>query len=250
MKTRLFQVLFAAGVLAAAVFTGLTVPASAQQQTVDVKLADGSVVPVTVDVPPGADLGDVQLPGSRPSTQTTTRPSRPTPVNPPTTPVNPPKAPATQPQAPEPTKPPTSGGGRPQAPSGDDTPLRQQERPKRRRQRRDRTGGVAQVPGTAPPSGIGAGPEPPAQEVKSGFAAASAAQESGAVPFIVLLLLLAMGAMPTAATAAMTASSARKVPQRRRHRALVTEVHALGRRLGEVERRRRLLEILSDRRRR
>jgi hypothetical protein len=125
MKTRLLQVLLVAGVLAVAVFTGLAVPASAQQQTVYVRLADGSVVPVTVDVPPGADLGDIQLPGA--------------PVPPPD-PTQPPiKAPATQPEAPAPQEPPTTPGGRPQAPSGGDEEV---DRPRRRRPRRERTGGT------------------------------------------------------------------------------------------------------------
>ncbi|HEX2234553.1 MAG TPA: lytic murein transglycosylase [Thermoleophilaceae bacterium] len=124
MKTRLLQFLLVAGVLAAAVFTGLAVPASAQQTTVYVKLADGSVVPVTVDVPPGADLGDIQLPG--------------TPVTPPDTPESPVKPPGTQPEAPAQQEPPPSTGGRPQAPSGDE----EITRPKRRRPRPERTGGA------------------------------------------------------------------------------------------------------------
>jgi hypothetical protein len=124
MKTRLLQVLLAAGVLAVAVFTGLTVPASAQQQTIYVKLADGTVVPVTVDVPPGADVGDIQLPG--------------TPVTPPpTTPEAPVKPPAPQAQAPEPSEPPSTPGGRPQEITGDEPSRR-----KPRRGRRDRTGGT------------------------------------------------------------------------------------------------------------
>jgi hypothetical protein len=123
MKTRLLQALLAAGLLAVAVFTGLTVPASAQQQTVYVKLADGTVVPVTVDVPPGAGLDDIQLPG--------------TPVQPPAPPEPPVKTPTTQPEAPQAPEPPSTQGGRPQPNTGDDP-----AQPKRRRPRRDRTGGV------------------------------------------------------------------------------------------------------------
>jgi Transglycosylase SLT domain len=125
MKTRLLQVLLVAGVLAVAVFTGLTVPASAQQQTIYVKLADGSVVPVTVDVPPGTDVGEIQLPG--------------TPVQPPTAPEPPVRTPSTQPEAPAPQEPPSTPGGRPQAPSGDPEEI---TRPKRRKPGRDRTGGA------------------------------------------------------------------------------------------------------------
>ena len=64
MKTRLLHTLFASAVLALAFLTGLTLPAAAQQQTVYVKLPTGQVVPVTVDVPPGSSLNDIQLPGT------------------------------------------------------------------------------------------------------------------------------------------------------------------------------------------
>jgi hypothetical protein len=126
MNRRILQILLMAGVLVVAVFTGLTVPASAQQQTVYVQLADGSVVPVTVDVPPGADVGDIQLPG--------------TPVQPPSAPEPPTNPPTSQPEQPAPAPPPPSTpGGRPQAPSGDPEEV---VREKRRKPRRDRTGGV------------------------------------------------------------------------------------------------------------
>jgi Transglycosylase SLT domain len=127
MKTRLLQVLLAAAVLAAAVFAGITVPASAQQQTVYVQLANGEVVPVTVDVPPGTSLDDIQLPG--------------TPVQPPAAPGVPgADAPADQPTTPTPDPTPTTPGGRPQAPSGDDTPARKPGR--RKKGRRESTGGT------------------------------------------------------------------------------------------------------------
>ena len=54
MKTRVITLLLAAGLVVAAALTALTFPASAQTQTVYVRLASGEVVPVTVDVPPGA----------------------------------------------------------------------------------------------------------------------------------------------------------------------------------------------------
>ena len=64
MKKRVITLLLAAGLLAVAALTALTFPALAQTQTVYVRLADGEVVPVTVDVPPGASLDDIQLPGT------------------------------------------------------------------------------------------------------------------------------------------------------------------------------------------
>ncbi len=76
MRKRVFTLLLAAGLLAAAAFTALTFPASAQTQTVYVKLPSGEVVPVTVDVPPGSTLDDIQLPGTPvpapPAPETTT----------------------------------------------------------------------------------------------------------------------------------------------------------------------------------
>ena len=106
MKTRLFMLLLAVGLLAAAVFTGLSIPASAQTQTVPVQLPNGEVVDVQVDVPPGGTVEDVQLPGT---------PVEPQPAPAPTTP-----APAPQPKpeattpapAPKPG-PPTVDGGAP-----------------------------------------------------------------------------------------------------------------------------------------
>ena len=57
MKTRVITLLLAAGLLAVAALTALSLPATAQTQTVYVELADGTVVPVQVDVPDGATLG-------------------------------------------------------------------------------------------------------------------------------------------------------------------------------------------------
>jgi Transglycosylase SLT domain/Peptidase family M23 len=133
MKRRVFTLMLAAGLLAAAAFTVLTFPASAQTQTVYVQLATGEVVPVQVDVPPGSTLDDIQLPGTQvtaptvPETTTPTTPTAPTP--PPTT-------------APEPTggtdggsSGPTSGGGSPQ------------ERTSSGERIRDRTGPVPDLGG-------------------------------------------------------------------------------------------------------
>src|SRR3954449_8736977 len=109
MKKRVFTLLLAAGLLAVAALTALTYPALAQTQTVYVQLASGEVVPVTVDVPPGATLDDIQLPGpvvTAPSAPETTVPTTPTvptaPKPPPTT------APAPSPGGGDK---PSSGGG-------------------------------------------------------------------------------------------------------------------------------------------
>ena len=109
MKKRVFTLLLAAGLLAVAALTALTYPALAQTQTVYVRLASGEVVPVTVDVPPGATLDDIQLPGP-----VVTAPTAPAPTVP-TTPTVPtaPKPPPTTAPAPAPGggDSPSSGGG-------------------------------------------------------------------------------------------------------------------------------------------
>ena len=113
MKTRVFTLLLAAGLLAVVALTALTFPAAAQTQTVYVQLPSGEVVPVSVDVPPGATLDDIQLPGTpvpAPTVPETTTPTTPT------TPTVPKPAPETEP-APAPdggTGSPGSGGGSPQ----------------------------------------------------------------------------------------------------------------------------------------
>src|SRR3954453_21707079 len=61
MKKSVFYVLLAAA-FAVAALVGLTSGASAEQRTVTVRLADGSLTTVTVDVPPGTPLEDIQLP--------------------------------------------------------------------------------------------------------------------------------------------------------------------------------------------
>jgi hypothetical protein len=95
MRKRVFTLLLAAGLLAAAALTALTFPASAQTQTVYVELPSGEVVPVTVDVPPGTSLDDVQLPG-------TPVPAPPAPETTPTVPSVPKPAPETDDPAPKP----------------------------------------------------------------------------------------------------------------------------------------------------
>jgi Transglycosylase SLT domain/Peptidase family M23 len=116
MKKRVFTLLLTAGLLAAAALTALTFPALAQTQTVYVRLASGEVVPVTVDVPPGASLDDIQLPG--PVVPPPSAPAPPTPTVP-TVPNAPKPAPQTTSPAPSPGGgggggEPSSGGGQPQ----------------------------------------------------------------------------------------------------------------------------------------
>jgi murein DD-endopeptidase MepM/ murein hydrolase activator NlpD len=62
MKRRLAGALLVLG-LCAAFAVVLVLPASAKLQTVRVQLADGSIVDVTVNVPPGTPLKDIKLPG-------------------------------------------------------------------------------------------------------------------------------------------------------------------------------------------
>src|SRR3954447_24334000 len=64
MSKRLLFVLLTAA-LAAATLVGFTVPATpanAELRTVTVRLADGTLTTVTVDVPPGTPLEDIQIP--------------------------------------------------------------------------------------------------------------------------------------------------------------------------------------------
>jgi hypothetical protein len=114
MKKRVLTLLLSAVLLAAAALTALTFPAFAQTQTVYVRLASGEVVPVTVDVPPGATLDDIQLPG--PVVQPPSAPAPPTPTVP-TVPTAPKPPPQTTSPAPSPggnNDSPSSGGGQEQ----------------------------------------------------------------------------------------------------------------------------------------
>jgi hypothetical protein len=105
MKTRLLTTLLAAGSLVAASLTALTIPAVAQTQTVTVQLPTGEIVQVTVDVPPGASLEDIKLPGKL----VHTTPAETTPA------PEPQQTQAETTPAPPPTPgPPSAGGGAPQ----------------------------------------------------------------------------------------------------------------------------------------
>jgi hypothetical protein len=154
MKKRLLTVLLAAGVLVSAAFTAWTIPAAAQQ--VHVQLPTGEIVPV--DVPPGTNPNDIQLPG--PIVQPTT--PAPAPTTPETTPKpKPAPAPETTP-APKPEQPdpgPTAGGGSPQERSNSGVRVRRDEgdgerklsgeiktQPKDEPSRKERDGGGGRAP--------------------------------------------------------------------------------------------------------
>src|SRR5829696_6216752 len=115
MKRRLLTLLLAAGAVAAAAVTGLTIPAAAQTQTVYVQLPSGEVVPVQVDVPSGTSVDDIQLPGEPvPAPTTPTTPTAPEPE--PTTPAPEPQEPSQQDRGSTSEGPgaPSAGGGSPQ----------------------------------------------------------------------------------------------------------------------------------------
>jgi hypothetical protein len=109
MKTRLLIILLAAGSLVAAAFTAFSIPAAAQTQTVPVQLPSGEIVHVTVEVPPGGSIDDVQLPGT-PVAPPAPEPAPPAPTTPttptvPTTPTKPAPAPEPKQTKPEPPAP-------------------------------------------------------------------------------------------------------------------------------------------------
>src|SRR5687767_10733900 len=141
MKKRVFTLLLAAGLLVVAALTALTFPAAAQTQTVYVKLPSGEVVPVTVDVPPGSSLDDIQLPGAPvpapPAPETTT----------PTTPTVP-NVPKPAPQTDDPAPKPNGGNDSPSSNGGSE-----QERSssgRRVQEKRDKSGElVGEVEGRA-----------------------------------------------------------------------------------------------------
>ena len=63
MRTRAVQLLLCAALVAVAALTAFTLPASAEKRTIYVKLVTGQVVPITVDVPAGTPLDQIELPG-------------------------------------------------------------------------------------------------------------------------------------------------------------------------------------------
>ena len=59
MKRRLSYILLSAGLIAVAALTALTMPASAEKRTVTVRLLNGQVVTITIDVAPGTPLSQI-----------------------------------------------------------------------------------------------------------------------------------------------------------------------------------------------
>ena len=167
MKKRLSHTLLCAGVALVAALTGFTVAASAEPRVLTVKLTSGQIVTVTVDVPPGTPVSDIQLPADLgpvewvtqqevvpPTTPTTTVPASPAPSE--TTPPAPaPTTPAPQttpapPAAPAPNAPkveaaPTPRAGIEQESGGDDKRTLERPRTKKpqpRHQGKGRHGGA------------------------------------------------------------------------------------------------------------
>ena len=106
---RLLTILLAAGVVAAAGLTAFTIPASAQSETVTVRLPNGQIVHVTVDVPPGGSIKDVKLPGTLVDATETAQAETPAPPQPQGTTTE-----QTTPAPPPQPGPPSAGGGSPQ----------------------------------------------------------------------------------------------------------------------------------------
>ena len=63
MKRRLLYLLLCAGLAAVVALTAFTLPASAEKRTLTVKLLNGQIVTLTLDLPPGVNLGSLKLPG-------------------------------------------------------------------------------------------------------------------------------------------------------------------------------------------
>jgi transglycosylase-like protein with SLT domain/peptidase M23-like protein len=147
MKKRVVTLLLVAGLLAVAALTALTFPALAQTQTVYVRLASGEVVPVTVDVPPGASLDDIQLPGTpvqAPPAPETTVPSTPT------VPTAPKPPPQTTAPAPSPGGDDNSGGDNNNPSSDGGSPQERSSSGRRVQRRTDKSRDlVGQVEGRA-----------------------------------------------------------------------------------------------------
>ena len=147
MKRRLLTILLAAGVMLVGAATAFSIPAATPMQTMWVRLPTDEVIPVTVEVPPGASLHDIELPGTPvPPPTTPEAPATPTTPTVPTTPTTP-TVPAEAPPPPTPPTPepapapepglPSAGGGSPQGRSGSGERIRRE-----RKKVREVTGGV------------------------------------------------------------------------------------------------------------
>ncbi|MBA3301704.1 MAG: hypothetical protein H0T15_07515, partial [Thermoleophilaceae bacterium] len=62
MNKRLLIALVAAALAAVALLSALTLPAGAELRTITVRLGDGTLIQVQVDVPPGTPLEDIDIP--------------------------------------------------------------------------------------------------------------------------------------------------------------------------------------------
>ena len=78
------RTLLSFGLLAAAALVAFTIPASAEQRQITVRLVTGEVVTITVDVPPGTPLSEVEVPGVVENTPVEKAPPVPTPEPEPT----------------------------------------------------------------------------------------------------------------------------------------------------------------------
>ena len=101
MRKRATQLSLCAALLAVAGLTAFTLPASAEKRTIYVKLVTGQVVPITVDVPEGTPLDQIELPG--------------TPVTPGTPSEEPKPEPKPKPQTDEPAPKPGAGSEQPRS---------------------------------------------------------------------------------------------------------------------------------------
>jgi hypothetical protein len=177
MKKRLSHTLLCAGVALVAALTGFTVAASAESRVLTVKLVSGEIVTVTVDVPPGTPLSEIQLPADLGPVEWVTQqevvPEPPVTTAPPTTPAPAPPA-ETTPPPPAPTTPapettpapqttpappapkiepaPTPRAGREQKAGGDDKRTLERPTTKRSQPRHEgEDGGHGGVEADAPP---------------------------------------------------------------------------------------------------
>ncbi|HEY1360280.1 MAG TPA: lytic murein transglycosylase [Thermoleophilaceae bacterium] len=130
MKSRLLYILLSVGVMVVAMLTAFTIPASAEKRTIYVRLITGQVVPVTVDVPPGTPLNQIQLPGVPVPPGTPSKPKTPTETTPPPTTTAPP---------------PTSHGGHKQ-PSSHGKKAPKKTKSRKPKKHKNETGGLEAQP--------------------------------------------------------------------------------------------------------
>jgi Transglycosylase SLT domain/Peptidase family M23 len=128
----LLRLFTAAAVVAAALATFLTVPASAQLQRVTVQLSDGTFEAITIDLPPGTTLSELQsgqvalaepLPGTPVALDPIDEDQPPPASDPPPPPASdPPPPPASDPPPPPASDPPPPASDPPPPPAADPPP--------------------------------------------------------------------------------------------------------------------------------